>query len=137
MAQIDFRLRYARWMRPLLAAVGLSPGRVKVELRDTELSVRAGMWFRAAIPRSSIRAATRQRNAWWAIGVHADFRGGWLVNGSPRGIVLVALDPPARARMAGIRVKVKRLGLSLEDPDGFLEAVAPVRAPLGRGGADR
>ena len=66
-----------------------------------------------------------RRNAgamWWAIGVHTDFRGAWLVNGSPRAIVMVELDPPARARMAGISVTVKRLGLSLEDPDAFVSA---------------
>jgi len=125
----EFRLRYARWMRPILAATGMGPRWVKIELSDTDLTVRAGLWFTGIIPRSSIRAFGRQRDAWWAIGVHTDFRGAWLVNGSPRNIVMLTVDPPARARMAGISVKVKRLGLSLEDPDAFMAALTPATNP--------
>ena len=122
MPDTEFRLRCARWMRPILTVSAMAPERVRIVLSDTELVVRAGPWFRTTIPRSSMRSAARRRDAWWAIGVHTDFRGSWLINGSPRGIVMVELDPPARARMAGIPVKVKRLGLSLDDPDAFLSA---------------
>ena len=122
MAETEFRMRSARWMRPILAVSGLGPTRVRIVLSDAELVVRAGPWFRARIPRSSLRSAGRRRDAWWAIGVHTDFRGAWLINGSPRGIVMVEVDPPARGRMAGIPVKLKRLGLSLDDPDAFLSA---------------
>ena len=52
----EFSLRYARWIRPLLVATGIGPRWVKIELSDTELTVRAGVWFTAVIPRSSIRA---------------------------------------------------------------------------------
>ena len=129
MTRREFRLRYARWMRPIMAATGIGPRRVRIELSDIDLTVRAGVWFTAAIPRSSIRAVARQRDAWWAIGVHTDFRGAWLVNGSPRGIVMLAVDPPARARMAGFSVTVKRLGLSLEDPDAFAAALTTATSP--------
>ena len=121
-------MRYARWMRPLLALSGLGARRVKVELSDTELVVRAGVWFRVTIARASIRAVERRDDSWWAIGVHTDFRGGWIVNGSPRGMVVVNLDPPARARASGLSVKVKRLALSLEDPEAFISAAAPPTA---------
>ena len=125
-----FAVRYARWMRPVLALGGLGRRRVRVELSDSELVVRAGIWFRATIARTSIRAVEHQGNAWWAIGVHTDFRGRWLVNGSPRGIVVVHLDPVIRARAAGLSVKVKRLALSLENPDGFVTAAAPPTAAV-------
>jgi hypothetical protein len=125
MMPIDYRLRVARWMRPILAASGMGRRRVRVVLTDAQLQVRAGIWFRADIDRAALRRVSCQRDVWWAIGVHTDFRGRWLVNGSPRGIVAIDFDPPARARMAGIIVKVRRLGLSLEDPDGFARACAP------------
>jgi len=112
-------------MRPLLALSGLGARRFKVELSYTELVVRAGIWFRARIARASIRAVERRGDSWWAIGVHSDFRGGWIVNGSPRGMVVVNLDPPARARVSGLSLKVRRLALSLEDPDAFISAAAP------------
>ena len=50
-------------------------------------------------------------------------RGTWLVNGSAAGVVDVRLDPPARGRMAFFRIKIRRLGLGLQDPDGFLAAL--------------
>jgi len=124
----EFALRYARWMRPLLAVTGLGPRRVSIELSDTELRVRAGVWFRATVPRSSVNAVQRRGDTWAAIGVHTNFRGTWLVNGSPGGIVVVDIDPPVRARGIGCRVKLKRLGLSLEDPDRFISACAPPTA---------
>jgi hypothetical protein len=95
----------------------------EVHLRGRELHVRMGWAFDAHVPRSSIRAATRYRDVWWAIGVHTDLRGSWLVNGSAVGIVDLRLDPPARGRIAGIPINVSRLGLGLQDPEGFLEAL--------------
>ena len=59
-------------------------------------------------------------DVWWAIGVHSDFRGSWLVNGSMEGIVFLDLDPPARGRSGPIPIRIKRLGLGLEDPEDFL-----------------
>jgi hypothetical protein len=50
-------------------------------------------------------------------------RGTWLVNGSATGVVDLRIDPPARGRMAFIHIKVRRLGLGLQDPDGFLKAL--------------
>jgi hypothetical protein len=58
------------------------------------------------------------------MGVHANLRfETWLVNGSAEGILWLDIDPPARARTAGIPVPVKRQGLGLEDPDGFVAAL--------------
>jgi hypothetical protein len=124
-ADRTYRMRVARWMRPILAASGMSQRRVRIVLTETSLTVRAGIWFRVQIDRSAVQRVARQRDAWWAIGVHTDFRRGWLVNGSPRGIVAVELDPPARGRMAGLPINVRRLGLSLEDPDDFIGAWPP------------
>lgn len=56
-------------------------------------------------------------------GVHTDLRGSWLVNGSASGIVDLRLDPLAHGRMAGIPITVRRLGLGLQDPEGFLDAL--------------
>ena len=113
-------------MRPVLAATGMGRRRVTVRLSEASLEVRTGFWFRATIPRSAIGAVARERDTWWAIGVHTDFRRSWLVNGSPRGIVTIELEHPVVARCAGIPVKVKRLGLSLVDPEGFIAAVGPL-----------
>ncbi len=108
--------------------MGLGRARAQVRLTSTDLHVRMGWAFDARVPRSTIHAAVRSPDVPWAIGVHTDLHGSWLVNGSAAGIVNLTLDPSARARMAGVSVSVKRLGLGLQDPEGFLAALG---APSG------
>jgi hypothetical protein len=124
-----YRIRYAKGLLPLFTVLGLGRGLSKVELDAGELRVGMGWALRARIPRASIAGASGSRPIWWAIGVHGDFHGDWLVNGSPKGIVWLAMDPPARARVMGIPVTLRRLGLGLEDPDGFLAALSVPAMP--------
>lgn len=119
----SFPIRYDRW-RPFFVVLGLGPNRSRVELSDETLVVRMGWAFNARIPRTSIQAARRRGNIWWAIGVHTDFRRTWLVNGAASGIVLLDLRDLVSARSLGFPIKIRRLGLGLEDPDGFLAALA-------------
>jgi hypothetical protein len=121
-----FAIRYSRVSRPFFEALryGFLLARPRVELTDEELRVRWGWAFRATIPRSSIRRAAPLRDVWWAIGVHSDLRfKSWLVNGSKEGIVFLDLLPPARGHSGPFRITIERLGLGLEDPDGFLRAL--------------
>jgi hypothetical protein len=117
-----FPIRYSPRLLWMFVLLGLGPRWSRVELDDAWLTVRMGWAFRARIPRASIRRARRERDVWWAIGVHGDLRGGWLVNGSATGIVALEIDPPAAGRVIGVPVRLKRLGLGLEDPERFLEA---------------
>ena len=118
-----FPIRYSPRLSWLFAVVLLGRRRADVRLTPTDLVVRMGWAFDARIPRTSIRTATHHRDVWWAIGVHTDFRGSWLVNGSATGIVALTIDPQARAFGVLWPVRVSRLGLGLQDPDGFLEAL--------------
>jgi hypothetical protein len=82
-----------------------------------------GWAFRAAIPHAGVAKVRRWQGRWcWAIGIHTNFRGRWLVNGSCKGIVALDVDPPARAR-ALVPIKIRMLGVSLADPDGFVSAL--------------
>lgn len=118
-----FAFEFSPWLRWAFAVIGAGPRRSRVELSDDELVVRMGWGFRARIARSTIRTARRDRDIWWAIGVHSNFAHSWLVNGSPRGIVQLELDPRASARCLGVPITVKRLGLGLKDPADFLSAL--------------
>ena len=118
-----FAIRYSRisrfWLVPLQRLFFL--GRPKVELTENSLDVRWGWAFRASIPRASIRRAALHRDVWWAIGVHADLRfKSWLVNASSKGIVFLDFLPPAKGRSGPFRITIERLGIGLEDPEGFL-----------------
>jgi hypothetical protein len=67
----------------------------------------------------------------WSWGVHG-WKQRWLVNGSSHGIVVLSIDPPARARVVGVPVRVRELAISLDDPVGFAAALgfAPATAPM-------
>jgi hypothetical protein len=118
-----FALRYSRWMLPLLWVVGLGPRHAVVQLSDTQLVVQMGWAFHANIPRRSIVQTRRPRAIWYAGGVHTTFGGRWIVAGSPSGIVALDLAPPVAGRTLGIPIRLKRLDISLVDPDGFLTAL--------------
>ncbi len=123
-----FEILYSKWLLPLFVVLGLGPSFTHVELSNTELVVRMGWGFVAAIPCSSIRSAERGPDWPWAIGVHTNMRGAWLVNGSSKGIVSLQIDPPVEGRCLGVRMHVKKLGLGLADPQGFLAAVSGPRS---------
>ena len=100
-----------------------------VEVDADEIRVRMGS-FKLDIPRSSVRSVQRsQARVGGTAGVHGG-RGRWLVNGSAEGLAELVLDPPSRVSpsidtMFGLGPsRVNQLTVSLDDPDGFIAAVA-------------
>jgi hypothetical protein len=119
----DFALRYGHG-GAFLGLLGLGRRFSRVTLDDTHLRLGMGWAFAASIPRDQIlRATVDPRSHWWAVGVHATARNTWLVNGSTRGVVWLDLVPFARAHTMGFPLKLRRLGVSLEDPEAFAAAV--------------
>jgi hypothetical protein len=123
-----FPIRYSPRLRWIFWPLLLGTRHSAVRLTRTDLVVRMGWAFEARIPRASIRAASRFRDWPWAIGVHGNFRGAWLVNGSATGLVQLTIDPPATGRSAFIPLTIRWLGLGLQDPDGFLAALGAPEA---------
>ena len=123
-----FPIRFSPWILPLFWVSGLGRRSSLVELDRDELVVRMGWAFRARIPRSAVKRPRRGRDLWYAIGVHGGF-GVWAVNGSAKGTVWIDVDPPYRARAVGFPIRLRRLALGLEDPEGFLDALGPARLP--------
>ncbi len=129
----EFPIRYSPRLYWIFWPMLLGTRHSEVRLTRTELYVRMGWAFEARIPRASIRTASRWHDWPWAIGVHGNFRGSWLVNGSATGLVQLTIDPPANGRTAFVRLTIRWLGLGLQDPDGFL-AVLGVPEGHGPGG---
>ena len=108
---------------PLLNVTGLPQRRAWVEVDGDEVRVRMSWGFSADIPRSAVRSV----RPWsgrrpLSIGVHG-WRGRWLVNGSRDGLVVVEIDPPQRARVAGVPVSLRELIVSVEHPDALVAAL--------------
>lgn len=109
-------------IRPLMTAIGTGPRWSSIEVGPADVRVGMGWAFRARIPRSTIQKARPHAPVMGSIGVHG-WKGRWLVNGSRTGIVILHIDPPARAYVMGYPVRLQQLLLSVKDPAGFLAAI--------------
>jgi hypothetical protein len=118
---VRFAIRYGA-LRPLLALLGLGPRHSGLELDADRLRVRMGWGFSATVPRAQIRSAQPSEGLVGGIGVHG-WRGRWLVNGAANGLVLLAIEPPARAWVMGVPVKLTSLRVSVDAPDELLAAL--------------
>lgn len=121
--KLRFPIRFDAWYGALSTALLLPPSGSFVELAGDEIRVRMAWGFRARFPRSVVTAAGEYRSRPLTRGVHG-FAGRWLVNGSGQGIVSIALEPPQRARVLGVPVKLRNLLVSVEDPAGLVMALA-------------
>jgi hypothetical protein len=107
-------------MTPLLA--GPRHSTISVDEHVVMVKMGAGGWaFEAAVPRSSITDASRVDGPVWAWGAHG-WRHRWLVNGSSKGLVRLAITPMARGRCLGFPLRIGELILSLAEPEEFIRA---------------
>ena len=113
-----FDIAYGRIFHLLLSApIGLGRRFSGVFVDDERVHVKMGWAFRATFPRSSITRVSPDRVVSYGLGVHGG-GGTWVVNGT-FDIIWIEIDPPVTAR-ALFPIKLSRLGVSLEDPDGFV-----------------
>ncbi len=82
--------------------------------------------FRAEVPLSSITGVKPHTGLVGGIGVHGG-RGRWLVNGGIKGIVDISIDPPAQARVLGVRVRLRELQVGVESPEELSAALSGSR----------
>ncbi|MEW6154975.1 MAG: hypothetical protein AB1673_13465 [Actinomycetota bacterium] len=122
MTTTRYPIRFHPFHAVLMGALGMGRRVSWVEVTDDRVEVRMGIGFRATVPRASIVGAARHGRVWTAWGVHG-WSGHWIVNGSGLGVVEVRIDPRARARVLGVKVTLRKLWVSLDDPDGFLAAI--------------
>lgn len=119
-----FPIRFDAWYRLLSSALLLRPSASYLDVSDDTVSVRMGWAFSARFPRSSIASATRFTRAPLSRGVHG-FGGRWLVNGAGDRILALELQPPQRARVLGVPVRLRQLLVSVDDPEGLAERLRP------------
>ncbi len=116
-----FPLRYGVF-QPLLSVLGMGPRFSGVRVEDGRLRARMGWWFRADVPLSSVSRASRPSGLVGGIGVHG-WRGTWLVNGSVRGVVKIDIEPPAKAAVMGVPVRLRALFVSVQSPEELVAAL--------------
>jgi len=110
-------------MRFLMAATGLLARWSWIDVNAETVTVQMSYGFRGSFDRSAIRSVRPlEGRRPLSIGVHG-WGGRWLVNGTREGLVVIDLDPPARARVLGVPVKLRQLIVSVADPDLLVSAL--------------
>jgi hypothetical protein len=117
-----FTLRYDTASRFLLTLFGAGPARSGIAVEDDVACV-MGRLFRGRAPRPSVVGASIVSDRVLSRGVHG-WRGDWLVNGAGRGLVELRFEPPMRATVTMVPVKVRRLRVSVDDPEGLVAVFA-------------
>jgi hypothetical protein len=116
------RLRYDSWFVPLARVFGVGPSSSTIAVDGPDLHVQMGWAFDAAIPLASVVSATAIAKSPLGRGVHTRGNGVWVVNGSATGCVELTIDPPAKARAVGFGVTLRKLTLSVDDPEALINA---------------
>jgi len=122
---VRFPIRFTGVNRAM-SALGLTPSRSWAEVDDERLRVRMGWAFTLDAALVSVREARRDHERVTGWGVHG-WRGRWLVNGSSSRLVRIGFGPPVRARTGPIRLTVRELRVSVDDPDGLVAALTTRR----------
>ena len=114
-------LRFDRWYLPLSVPLGLGPKSSELRVEAGNLHIKMGWAFSASIPLASIKNAEPADTRVYAAGVHYG-SGRWLVNGSTKGLVKLAIEPAVRAKVWKRSVTVSELWVSVTDPDALIAA---------------
>jgi len=117
-----FEFRFDRLGATVMTPLGAGRRFSHIDVDDTEVAVRLGWTFSGHFPRSSIVAVTQPVRRTLSRGAHG-WRGRWLVNGASTGLVSITLDPPARAFVTGVPVRLRELIVSADAPDALVAAL--------------
>ena len=129
-----FPIRFDRPSGIPMTVLGAGPKVSRVKVSSSTVDIRMGWAFQATIPREDVASARpldrglselrgplglsvlRGVNYW---------RGTALVNGAGTGLVEITLDRPKWVRLGPLRVRMRRLIVSVEDQSGLVAALNP------------
>jgi hypothetical protein len=117
-----FTLRYGAFSRSMLRLIGSGPTHSGIAISDADLAIKMGRSFDGRAPRTSVTSARALTDTVISRGVHGG-RGDWLVNGDGSGLVELLFEPPMPGHVLMFPVRVRRLRVSVDDPDGLVAAI--------------
>jgi hypothetical protein len=119
---MEFTMKYDALGTGVMTPLGAGRRRSRVVVTDDEVTVVQGWAFRTTFPRSSVTGVRRMPGKVLSRGAHG-WSGRWLVNGAGDGLVVVTISPEARGHVTGVRVRLRELTVSVDDPDGLVAAL--------------
>jgi hypothetical protein len=120
-----FTLRYGAFWAFALKLIGSGPEHSGIAVTDADLAIKMGRSFDGRAPRTSVTSARALTDKVISRGVHG-WRGDWLVNGAGDRIVELRFEPPMPSHVLLFPIRVRRLRISVDDPDGLVAAVGAV-----------
>ncbi|WP_217915091.1 hypothetical protein [Miltoncostaea marina] len=123
-----FPLRRSPWLQPILLSLGSR--RPEAVVDGDRVRVRMGLHGGADIPVSQVARVGRMHWPWWG-GVGARIARGMVAFvARPGEVVVLELASPVRVR-APLAWSAGRVGIGVEDAEGFMAAVAEARSAAG------
>ncbi|MGA7828575.1 MAG: hypothetical protein WCA04_12985 [Geobacteraceae bacterium] len=119
-----FPLLFTPWYGFLSRSLLLPPETSYLEVDSRQVHVRMSWAFRTTFPIAAVVTVAASNCRPLSRGVHG-FAGRWLVNGSGERIVTLDLEPVQRAYVMGFPVRLRRLMVSVVEPEAFMEALRP------------
>lgn len=120
-----FPLRRSAWLQPILLSLGSA--RPEAVVDGDLVRVRMGLHGRADVPVGRIARVGRMHWPWWG-GVGARIARGMVAFvARPGEVVVLELSSPVRVR-APLGWNAGRVGIGVEDAEGFMAAIAEARA---------
>jgi hypothetical protein len=103
---------------------GVTRKRAFAQVQDGELRVRFGPMFDERFSLKNVETAETARWPRWAgVGLRTNLRGSVGLVGSYKNVVRLTFKEPVNVRLYLLPVQCRKLYLSLEHPDRFLEAI--------------
>ena len=122
MSSLRFPIRFERAYGVLSSALLLPPSSAYVEIEHDHVHVQMAWAFRCDFPRTAIASTAELDMRPISRGVHG-WAGRWLVNGSGRGILRIALEPSQRAFVLGFPIRLRELLISVAEPAAVASAL--------------
>jgi hypothetical protein len=129
-----FPISFDRPSRIPMTVLGAGPKVSRVKVSSPTVDIRMGWGFHATIPREAVASARPLNGGLSELsgpfrlsvlrGVNY-WRGTALVNGAGTGLVEITLDRPKWVRLGPVRVRMRRLIVSVEDQSGLVAALNP------------
>lgn len=118
-----FQMQIDRIWAPAVLVGGATHSNSYVEVTPEAVTFHFGYLFNHTASRDDIREVKARSWPWWmGIGWRSNLRGLVAIVGSYRNVVEVSFE--SRSRAWGI-LPMNRIAISVEDPEGFIEALKP------------
>ena len=113
-------------LAPLLSLFGARvPQNCYVEVGHESVEIRMGPLFRQRVALAEISDVYRRSwPLWLGLGWRTDLRGTIGLISNRAGVVEIGLRQPIRAWIAPWPIKVRRIAVSVADPDGLIAALS-------------